>query len=311
MKILLLGKDGMLGTELRPLLNPLGNLITIGRSEFNLENLLGLNFFLNFHQPDIIVNAAAYTAVDKAENNKEIAFTLNADVVSILAGYTKKNNRLLIHYSTDYVFDGKKQGAYSENDPVNPQNIYGASKLAGEEAILQTGGKFVILRTSWLFSTTGKNFIKTILEHAKEKNSLRVVADQFGAPTSATFIANVTAQIISKYTYFFLHPNLLPNKPIYNNIYHLTSEGKTSWYDFACYIVDKALEKGMSLNLQSQNINAVTSNEYPCSAKRPVNSTLNTEAISKEFNLKIPNWTIHVDDIIEQLVKLSPNQHVK
>ena len=293
MKILLLGKDGQVGTELRRTIFSLGNLISVGRSDLNLENLPGLRHLLKSHQPDIIVNAAAYTAVDKAESDKESAFTINEKVVAVLADYAQNNKTLLVHYSTDYVFDGKKIGAYLETDSVNPQNIYGASKLAGEHAILRSGCDFLIFRTSWVFSASGKNFIKTILQLAKKKDSLHIVSDQYGAPTSAELIADVTAVAIAGYRKSYIH----------NGLYHLTATGTTSWYNLACYVVERVLANGINLKLSSKHIYPVTSEEYLLPAIRPKNSTLDISILSDVLSLDIVDWKTYVDRMIEQLIR--------
>ncbi len=322
MKILLLGKDGQVGTSLQRTLLPLGELIAIGRSDLDLEDLSGLNQLLANHHPDIIVNAAAYTAVDRAESDKEKAFLINADMVKVLADYTENNRSLLVHYSTDYVFDGLKSVAYIEADSVNPQSIYGASKRAGEEAILQSNGNYLIFRTSWVFSVGGKNFIKTILNLAKEKERINVVSDQYGAPTSAELIADVTAVAISRWARCAL-PTLRPvfNRrvgkgapatcppeklivPLQLGIYHLTASGATSWYNLACYIVNKALENGMTLKLTSQHIHPISTDEYPLPAKRPKNSILNNTALSNALALHLPDWTVHVDKVMDQLTQM-------
>ncbi len=294
MKILLLGKDGQVGTELKRTLLPLGHVIALGRADHNLENLSGLSHLLNVHQPDIIVNAAAYTAVDKAESDTETAFLINANLLTILAEYAQQNKTLLVHYSTDYVFDGQKKEPYLETDSVNPQSVYGASKRAGEEAILLSGCNHLIFRTSWVFSSSGKNFIKTILQLARERDSLRIVADQYGAPTSAELIADVTALAIAGYR----------KKTIQNGIYHLTSAGSTNWHNLACYAVDKALNNGMLLKLTRQQIHPISTNEYPLPAKRPDNSKLDIGALSNALALHIPDWTVHVDRVINQLTLL-------
>ena len=293
MKILLLGKDGQVGTELRRTLLPLGQVIPIGRADLDLENLSALSHLLNLHQPDLIVNAAAYTAVDKAESDEKTAFLINAKVVFLLAEYAKKNNILLVHYSTDYVFDGQKIGAYLETDTVNPQNNYGASKLAGEQAILDSGCDYLIFRTSWVFAATGKNFIKTILHLAKEKENLQIVADQYGAPTSAELIADTTALAIAGYRW----------GRIQNGIYHLTSTGHTSWHNLACYAVDNALARGINLRLTSEQIHPIATAEYPLPAKRPGNSILDTSALSTALTLTIADWTIYVNRMIERLMQ--------
>ncbi len=294
MKILLLGKDGQVGKELRRTLLPLGEIIPVGRAELNLEDLAGLSQLLMTQQPDVIVNAAAYTAVDKAETDRETAFLINADMVRVLADYAQQHHTLLVHYSTDYVFDGLKSAPYLENDAVNPQNIYGASKRAGEEAILYSGCNHLIFRSSWVYAAHGDNFIKTILKLAHERDSLRIVADQHGAPTSAELIADVTALAITGY-----RKNL-----IRNGIYHLTATGSTTWHQLACYAIDKALTGGMTLKLTRQQIEPIATNEYPLPARRPANSRLNTSTLSNALDLHIPHWSVHVDRVIEQLTHL-------
>ena len=294
MKILLLGKNGQVGTELQRTLLPIGQVIAIGRADYDLGELSGLSDLLTKHSPDIIVNAAAYTAVDKAESNQDAAILVNATLLALLADYAKQHDSLLVHYSTDYVFDGQKPGPYVETDTVNPQSIYGASKRAGEEAIINSGCKHLIFRTSWVFSDHGKNFIKTILQLARERDSLRIVADQYGAPTSAELIADVTALAIA---------NVVGTRPNLHGIYHLTAGGSTSWHQLACYAVDKGLENGMSLKLTSQQIHPISTDEYPLPAKRPQNSQLDTRALSNALSLQLPDWRVHVDRVIHQLTQ--------
>ena len=289
MKIVLLGKDGQVGSELRRSLLPLGQVIAVGRRELCLENLSGLNQFLNEQRPHLIVNAAAYTAVDKAETDQTSAFILNEKVVSVLADYAKRSDALLVHYSTDYVFDGEKNTPYLETDNANPQNVYGASKWAGEQALHQSGCRFLNFRTSWVFSITGHNFIKTILKLAKEKDNLRVVADQYGAPTSAEMIADVTALAIA---------NDLKGR-IEAGTYHLTAAGKTSWYALACYAVEHALMSGASLKLQVENIYPISTDEYPLPAKRPQNSILDSSMLSNVLGLYRPDWSVYVDRMLD------------
>lgn len=294
MKILLLGKDGQVGKELRRTLLPLGCIVAIGRANYDLSDLSGISELLNQHKPDMIVNAAAFTAVDKAESNQDAAFAVNASLLAILADYAHKNHILLVHYSTDYVFDGQKQTPYIETDAVNPLSVYGASKRAGEEAIFNSGCNHLIFRTSWVFSSEGQNFIKTILRLAQERDSLRIVADQYGAPTSAELIADVTALAIAGYN----------NKSIKNGIYHLTASGSTTWHQLACYVVEKALDQGMKLKLTHQQIHPIPTNEYPLPAKRPENSRLDTSALSSALGLNLPDWTVHVDRTIHQFTQL-------
>jgi dTDP-4-dehydrorhamnose reductase len=291
MKILLFGKDGQVGRELQRTLLPFGYVIAFNRQSADLQNLSELNQLLLRVKPDLIVNAAAYTAVDKAETDPETAFKINAEAVAVMAGYAFQNEILLVHYSTDYVFDGQKPGAFVESDATHPLGIYGLSKRMGEESIAQSQCNALIFRTSWVFSSHGNNFIKTILRLAKEKNSLNIVADQFGAPTSAELIADVTALAIAAYRC----------GSIQRGIYHLTANGETNWHQFACHIVDRTLANGLPLQLDSSQIRPITTEEYPVPAKRPKNSRLDTSLLSSRLGLQLPDWTVHVDRTIDQL----------
>ena len=204
-RILLTGKDGQVGFELKRALAPLGKVFVIGRGDCDLANPEAIRAIVAAIRPDIIVNPAAYTAVDKAETERKAAFAVNATAPSVLAQEAAKTGALLVHYSTDYVFDGRKQGGYSEQDLASPQSVYGMSKLAGEEAIRRVHTRHLILRTSWVFGVHGANFLKTILRLAGERDILRVVADQVGAPTSAALVADVTAEILSSYRKFIVN----------------------------------------------------------------------------------------------------------
>ncbi|EFF78302.1 dTDP-4-dehydrorhamnose reductase [Achromobacter piechaudii] len=294
MKILLLGKDGQVGQELQRTLLPLGEVIALGRHDVDLTDLDALHATLRVHRPDTIVNAAAYTAVDKAENEKDLAAQINCRAVSALAQYSNEHNALLIHYSTDYVFDGAAKNPYSETDPVGPQSVYGATKLAGEKAIIDSGCKALVFRTSWVFSSHGGNFLKTILRLARTKTSLNVVADQFGAPTSAELIADVSALAICSYR----------KKQFAEGLYHLTASGTASWHEFARYIVSEASSRGAALQLTAERINAIPARDYPTPAKRPQNSRLNTSKLSQALQLQLPHWTAHTDRAIDQLIQI-------
>jgi dTDP-4-dehydrorhamnose reductase len=294
MKILLLGKNGQVGHELQRTLLPLGDVVALGRSEADLENPSSLNDILHTHAPGIIVNAAAYTAVDKAETDETTACKINADAVGVLAAYARDSGSLLVHYSTDYVFDGEKTGAYIETDQTNPQSAYGRSKRAGEEAIRQSGCNALIFRTSWVFSAHGGNFIKTILRLAKERDSLNIVADQFGAPTSAELIADVTALAIAGYR----------NRVIASGIYHLTAAGKITWHGLACHVVERSLANGATLKLDAGQIRPIPTEDYPVPAKRPKNSLMNTNALSTVLGLHLPDWRIHVNRVVDQLTRI-------
>lgn len=291
-KILLLGRDGQVGRELSRSLLPLGQLTALGRIELNLANSDAILNILNALKPDLIVNAAAYTSVDKAETDKTAAFQINADSVKLMADFAKHNNAIFIHYSTDYVFDGCKKEAYLETDSTNPLNIYGASKLAGEQAILKSGCRGYIFRTSWVFSPHGNNFIKTILNLAKARETLSIVTDQQGSPTSAELISDVTLLAISA----ALQDKLTPG------IYHLSAGGVTTWFYLAQYIIDKSIEKEVDLKLVSSKIQPILSKAYPLPAKRPKNSQLDSSCLSSMLNITMPEWTIYVDRMISQLI---------
>lgn len=294
MKILLLGKDGQVGHELRRTLLPLGDVHAFGRQGANLENLETLRQLLVHQAPDMIVNAAAYTAVDRAETNLDVARTVNADAVAEIARYAKENDALFVHYSTDYVFDGRKDAPYDVDDQTNPQSVYGATKLAGEAAIAASGCKALILRTSWVFSAHGGNFIKTILRLAKERDALNIVADQHGAPTSAELIADVTALAIAGYQ----------QGKLAAGIYHLTAAGHTTWHGLATHVVARARHNGLALKVEPDNITGITTEQYPVPATRPKNSRLNSIALTAPLKLQLPDWTVHVDRTVDQLTSL-------
>lgn len=293
MKIVLFGKNGQVGTELQRSLLPLGKLIALERRDVDLQNLLELRTVLNMYAPDIIVNAAAYTAVDRAETHEAVAIKVNAEAVSVMANYARHTAALLLHYSTDYVFDGEKTSPYVEEDAPNPKNVYGRSKRAGEEAILESGCNALIFRTSWVFSVYGSNFIKTILQLAQERERLDVVLDQIGAPTSAELIADVTALVIAGY-----------RKHSLNSIYHLTAAGETNWYTFACYIVNRALGNGALLKLTTKNIHSVLAEACALPAERPKNSRLDTSKLSSALGLTLPHWKMHANHVIDKLTLL-------
>ncbi|MFJ1269153.1 dTDP-4-dehydrorhamnose reductase [Legionella lytica] len=295
MNVLLLGKDGQVGRELCRVLLPLGHLTALGRAELDLMDLRALKLRLEHVKPQLIVNAAAYTAVDKAETDKTTAYQINELVVAILADFARQQDVILIHYSTDYVFDGAKQGAYLETDTANPLNIYGASKLAGEQAILRSDCRGYIFRTSWVYSSHGHNFIKTILNLAKKSDSLSIVNDQHGAPTSAELISDVTLLAIMA----IAHDRLSPG------IYHLTASGMTTWYDLACYILNLSLIQGIDFKLEPSKIHPTLSEAYPLPAARTKNSVLDNRLLSSNLNIVLPEWAIYVERMITQLRQIS------
>ena len=291
MQILLLGKDGQVGHELQSTLRALGQVHAIGREECDLQDLHALQNILEQVQPALIVNAAAYTKVDLAETETEIAFTINEKVVEVLARYAFTNKALLIHYSTDYVFDGQKIGAYNETDPTKPLNMYGKSKLAGEQAILQSKCNYLIFRTTWVYALHGNNFIKTILRLAQSKNSLNIVSDQYGAPTSAELIAEITSLAIAAYK-----EQTLPN-----GLYHLSAAGITTWHGLATYVIETAKAHDMHLTLDAPQVKPICTEEYPLPALRPLNSCLDHSLLTSILNIKMPQWQTGVDKILKQL----------
>lgn len=293
MKILLLGKNGQVGHALQHHLLTLGGeLVTLVRNDVDFTDLPALRQTLDYHAPNIIVNAVAYTAVDKAETEEHLAAQINAEALVVLSAYAKHKDALLVHYSTDYVFDGEKTTPYLETDLTNPQNVYGRTKRLGEEAILNSGCKAFIFRTSWVYSAHGNNFVKTMLRLAAERDSLNVVADQIGAPTSANFIARLSTEAIRQH----LHSKM----PL--GLYHLTAAGYTSWHGFACHVVQRARANGLSLKLHLENIHPVDTSAYPLPAKRPKNSRLDTSAFMQVFGGEFLDWRIDVDNVVDELI---------
>ncbi len=295
LKILLLGKNGQVGWELQRALSPVGELHACDRSEANLDDPESLRQLVRDYAPDIIVNAAAYTAVDKAETDLESAARINTLSLAVLAEETKRLNGLLVHYSTDYVFDGTKDGFYQENDPTAPLSIYGKTKRAGEVAIAVSGCRHLIFRTSWVFASRGGNFAKTMLRLASERDSLNVVADQFGAPTSAELIADVTALTI----YRLQHDTALAASA--SGIYHLVAAGETSWHGYAQLVISEAIRLGAPLKAQPNQVNPIPASAYPVPAARPQNSRLDTTKLRERFNIQLPNWQYHVQRLVREL----------
>lgn len=295
MKILLLGANGQVGWELQRSLATLGKLKACDRHSANLEDFARLQNTVRDFSPDIIVNAAAYTAVDKAETESDKAHRINADAVGLLAHEAKQLNAWLIHYSSDYVFDGEQFAPYTETDKPNPQSVYGASKLLGESAIRGSGCKHLIFRTSWVYAHRGGNFAKTMLRLAGERDTLKVVADQFGVPTSAELIADITSLSLYRLTH---DPKLAQNA---SGIYHLCPEGETSWHGFAQYVIAEAQAHGVPLRATADNIQPITTNQYPLPAKRPSSSRLNSQKLIETFDVYLPTWQTHVQRLIAEL----------
>jgi dTDP-4-dehydrorhamnose reductase len=301
MSILLLGKDGQVGWQLQRSLAPLGPVITCGHADCDLTDLDRLRLLVRQIGPSVIVNAAAYTAVDRAEAEPEQAMRVNGEAPGVLAQEAARLGALLIHYSTDYVFDGKKPAPYVESDPTGPLSVYGSSKLAGEEAIRAAGCKSVIFRTSWVFGARGGNFVKTILSLAREKRTLNVVSDQVGSPTPAALIATVTGIVLA-----LLRQGHAMNRETQRR-YHLCCGRPVSWHEFAQAIIKlAAATPGFDLRLKPEAIVAIPSSEYPTVAARPANSRLDCTRLEKEFGLQMPDWQPYLARML-QLLALKQN----
>lgn len=284
MKILLLGKRGQVGWELQRSLSPLGQLIALDRYSEDycgdLANLSGLTETIRVIKPDVIVNAAAYTAVDQAESEPELVRLINADAPDLLAQEAKRLGAWLIHYSTDYVFNGRGDLAWKETDITAPLNVYGETKLAGEQAIQASGCRHLIFRTSWVYGVRGNNFAKTMLRLAQTRESLTVINDQFGAPTGADLIADVTAHTLRR----------VQMSADLGGLYHLVASGETSWHGFARLVIDSAIERGYPLKIGGDEVEPVPTSAFPTSATRPNNSRLNTDKLQTHFSLTLPDW---------------------
>jgi dTDP-4-dehydrorhamnose reductase len=279
---LVTGANGQLGWELSRSLKTLGDVIALDRSACDLSRPRDLAGIVRAVQPHVTVNAAAYTAVDRAEVEEELANLVNGTAVGVIAEETRRLGALLIHYSTDYVFDGTKESPYTEADPANPINAYGRSKLIGERAIAQSGSDYLILRTCWIFASRGHNFLLTILRKAREREELSIVADQIGAPTWARHIAETTALIIRRTCQGEARADFS------SEILHVSAGGETTWCGFAEAIVDQAIDRGLLRN--RPKIRPITSSEYPLRAARPKNSRLASERLRERFAIALPEW---------------------
>ncbi len=291
--ILLFGKNGQIGWELQRSLAPLGRIISVGRGECDLTMPDQVQAVVRHYQPEIIVNAAAYTAVDKAETDIDAARTVNAIVPGVLATEAKKLSAWLVHYSTDYVFDGSKQGSYVEDDATQPLSIYGTTKLEGEQAIKQSDCHYFIFRTSWVFAARGNNFAKTILRLAKDRDTLKIIADQHGAPTSAELIADITS--------ICLRDVLQPGGETKQGLYHLAAAGETTWHGFASFVLEQAEKSGKAIKCKAANVAEIPTSDYPLPAQRPSNSRLNTLKLQQTFNLNLPEWHYHAERMLTEI----------
>ncbi len=297
--ILLTGKTGQVGFELQRALAPLGEVVALGRAECDLSSVPSLRDVVRSIRPQCIVNAAAYTAVDKAETDQAAAFAINGVAPGVLGEEAQKLGALVLHYSTDYVFDGRKPGPYDEHDTPNPQGVYGKSKWQGEQALQQSGAHCILLRTSWVFGAHGGNFAKTLLRLAAERENLNVVADQFGAPTTAALIAGVSAQILEQHT---RHTHRADSPTAACGVYHLAAGGETHWCDYARAVITAAHTAGKPLKLKPENIRAITTAEYPLPAPRPANSRLDTRKLQTTFGVTLPHWQVGLAQVMQQLL---------
>lgn len=295
MKILLTGKCGQVGFELQRALACLGEVCAVDQADCDLADVSAIRELVRLSKPDVIVNPAAYTAVDKAESEPDLAHAVNAVTPAVLAEEAKTLGAWIVHYSTDYVFDGSKLGAYVEDDATNPQSVYGRTKRAGEIALQSSGVRHLIFRTSWVVGAHGHNFAKTILRLGADRESLNVVADQYGAPTSAALLADVTAQLIRQ-------RQCKGEESFPFGLYHLVAGGGTNWCDYARFVVSEARTLGRALRLSPDSIHAITSAEYPLPATRPANSQLDTRKLRSEFDLELPDWQSGVRHVLRQIL---------
>ncbi len=300
MRILIFGKNGQVGWELQRSLTPLGKLIALDRysSELcgDLTNLSGITDTVQQVVPDIIVNAAAYTNVDKAEEEQDLAHTINTKAPDILANQAKKLNAWYVHYSTDYVFDGSGHNPKKEDNTTAPLNVYGQTKYDGEELITASGCQHLIFRTSWVYGANGNNFIRTMLRLGSERDSLKVVNDQIGAPTGAELLADVTAHTL----------RTALQRPDVSGLYHLTANGHTSWHAYAQLIFEQSRKLGFKLKIHPDQLISIPSSEFPTQAKRPLNSCLNTQKLQNTFNLNLPTWETPVIRSLTEILARKP-----
>lgn len=300
MRLVVTAPTGQIGAQLIAALAPLGTVIPLGRREFDLSRPEHLPTAIRDLNPDVIVNAAAYTAVDDAEREEPLAMTVNGTAVGVIAENARRTGALLVHYSTDYVFDGRKDAPYSEDDPPSPLNAYGRSKLAGEIAIREVGGPHVILRTSWVYGARGRNFLRTMLALLRERDELRIVVDQVGAPTRATEIARATAAVVGA------AGDARTAGRFVSGLFHLTAAGATSWHGFAAAILDGARRNGLLPEGRSPRLMPVTSEEYPRPAARPKNSRLAGDRLKEHIGVALPGWEEGLSLCLEEIRRSEP-----
>jgi dTDP-4-dehydrorhamnose reductase len=297
LKILLTGKNGQIGRDLQVLLSKLGTLTALDRQQLDLATPDSVRAVIRDLRPNLIVNAAAYTAVDRAESEPELAQTVNGDALVVMAQEARDIGAVIVHYSTDYVFDGAKQTPYLETDATNPINVYGKTKLAGEQALQCSGVPYIILRTSWVYATRGHNFLLTILKFASEREELRIVDDQIGAPTWSRAVADATCRILGRIGGSKSTRSSLENR---SGIYHLTAAGQATWFGFARAILEDCAsapklgrwytEATQGRPLKTKRVIPIPSAEFPVPARRPANSLLSNSKVKSVFNVDLPDW---------------------
>ncbi|MBF6622709.1 MAG: dTDP-4-dehydrorhamnose reductase [Pseudomonas stutzeri] len=285
MKILITGNKGQLSQELQLALAGEGKVLALGHQTLNLAEPEQIRQQVRLLRPDLIINAAAYTAVDPAQDDRQQAFAVNATGPGVLAEEAARLDIPLIHYSSDYVFDGRKPAPYQEHDQAAPLSVYGESKLAGEQAIQAIAGEHLILRTSWVYSLHGRNFLLTMQRLMQERDTLSIVDDEIGAPTWAGTIASVTAEIVQQWR---------TGKGNLSGLYHLSATGETSWYGFACSIAEHLQQQG----LLRARLEPIASRDYPTAAQRPLNSRLDCSRLQHNWNLQLPDWEAALEDCL-------------
>ena len=297
MELLVFGCNGQVGWELQRALAPFGKVTALRRDDprglcGDIAQPKGLASTVRQMAPDVIINAAAYTAVNDAESDPEQAFAINAIAPGVLADEAKAIGAWFVHYSTDYVFDGSGDRPWREDDPTGPLNVYGQTKLAGEHAIQESGCRHLIFRTSWVYAPRGRNFLRTMLRLSAERDSLQVIDDQHGAPTSAELIADATAVALRQ---------CLAREQD-GGLYHLTAAGETTWFNYARHVIRSARAAGWPVKVADDAIQPVSSNAFPTAAQRPRNSRLDTSRLESTFGLQMPDWRIGVDRAVEEIV---------
>ena len=297
--ILLLGANGQVGHALQTSLNSLGKVVACTRAQLDFDQTpeqvgRALGALMQQHQPTVVVNASAYTAVDRAQTEPELAQRINALAPGLIAQAAQAAGACVVHYSTDYVFKGDQLTPYVETDATAPQSVYGQSKLAGEQAVASGCARHLIFRTSWVVSAHGGNFLKTMLKLAQERDALSVVSDQVGAPTSAALLASITTQVLQT---LLAQPGLDPRW----GLYHLTASGHTNWHAYACYVIAQARRAGWPIKVQDEAIKPIATKDYPVAAARPLNSRLDTGKLCQAFGLTLPDWRVGVDEVLRKL----------